>query len=88
MYFNFLTYYEQDMAKSKLVVSYYKNVYQGWHEQWWSMSIITQREKNLKVVITIEMVQERLCQLSNFGWSIPKYLYTLQKVPPKKNIAT
>jgi len=34
MYFNFFTYYEQDMAKSKLVISYYKNVYQGWHEHW------------------------------------------------------
>jgi hypothetical protein len=76
------------MAKSKLVVSYYNNVYQGWHEQWWSMSIITQREKKLKVVITIEMVQERLRQLSNFGWFIPKYLYTFQKVPKKKDIAT
>jgi hypothetical protein len=34
MYFNFFTYYEQDMAKSKLAMNYYNNVYQGWHEQW------------------------------------------------------
>jgi hypothetical protein len=34
MYSNFFIYYEQDMAKSNLVVSYYNNVYQGWHEQW------------------------------------------------------
>ncbi len=32
MYFNFFTYYEQGVAKSKLVVNYYNNVYQGWHE--------------------------------------------------------
>jgi hypothetical protein len=32
MYFNFFTYYEQDMAKSKLIINYYNNVYQGWHE--------------------------------------------------------
>jgi hypothetical protein len=32
MYSNFFTYYEQDMAKSKLIVNYYNNVYQGWHE--------------------------------------------------------
>jgi hypothetical protein len=32
MYSNFFTYYEQDMAKSKLVVNNYNNVYQGWHE--------------------------------------------------------
>jgi hypothetical protein len=34
MYSNFFTYYEQGMEKSKLVVNYYNNVYQGWHEQW------------------------------------------------------
>jgi hypothetical protein len=34
MYSIFFTYYEQDMAKSKLEVNYYNNVYQGWHEQW------------------------------------------------------
>jgi hypothetical protein len=32
MYSIFFTYYEQDMAKSKLVVNNYNNVYQGWHE--------------------------------------------------------
>jgi hypothetical protein len=32
MYSNFFTYYEQDMEKSKLVINYYNNVYQGWHE--------------------------------------------------------
>jgi len=34
MYSNFFTYYEQDMAKSKLIINYYSNVYQGWHERW------------------------------------------------------
>jgi hypothetical protein len=34
MYFNFFTYYEQAMEKSKLVVNYYNNVHRGWHEQW------------------------------------------------------
>jgi hypothetical protein len=29
MYYNFFIYYEQDMAKSKLVLNYYNNVYQG-----------------------------------------------------------
>jgi hypothetical protein len=29
MYSNFFTYYAQDMAKSKSVVNYYGNVYQG-----------------------------------------------------------
>ncbi len=32
MYLKFFTYYEQDMAKSKLVLNYYNNVYQCWHE--------------------------------------------------------
>jgi hypothetical protein len=32
MYFNFFNYYEQGMEKSKLVVNYYNNLYQGWHE--------------------------------------------------------
>jgi hypothetical protein len=31
MYFNFFNYYEQGMARSKLVVNYYNNFYQGWH---------------------------------------------------------
>jgi hypothetical protein len=30
----FFNYYEQGMEKSKLIVNYYNNVYQGWHEQW------------------------------------------------------
>jgi hypothetical protein len=34
LYFNFFTYYEQGMEKSKFVVNNYNNVYQGWHEQW------------------------------------------------------
>ncbi len=32
MYSNFFNYYEQIMAKSKLIVNYYNDVYQGWHE--------------------------------------------------------
>ncbi len=34
MYSNFFNYYEQGMAKSQLIINYYNNVYQGWHEQW------------------------------------------------------
>jgi hypothetical protein len=34
MYSNFFNYYEQSMAKSKLIVNDYINIYQGWHEQW------------------------------------------------------
>ncbi len=34
MYSNFFIYYEQDMAKSNLIINYYNNVHQGWHEQW------------------------------------------------------
>ncbi len=30
------------------------------------------------------MVQERLCQLNKFGWSIAKYLYTPQKIPKEE----
>jgi hypothetical protein len=30
------------------------------------------------------MVQERLCQLSKFGWSTTKYLYTPQRVLEKE----
>jgi hypothetical protein len=33
MYSNFFTCYEPNMAKSKLTINYYNNVYQGWHEQ-------------------------------------------------------
>jgi hypothetical protein len=35
------------MEKSKLVVNYYNIVYQGWHEQWWAMSMITWGEGKL-----------------------------------------
>ncbi len=72
------------MAKSKLVVNYYKNVDKGWHEWWWAMSIIILREEKLKEVITIDMAQERLCQLNRFWWFIVEYLYTPQKLPKKK----
>jgi len=34
MYFNFFNHYEQSMEKSKLIVNYYNNIYQGRHEQW------------------------------------------------------
>jgi hypothetical protein len=34
MYFSLFNYCEQGMKKSKLVVNYYNNVYQGWHERW------------------------------------------------------
>jgi len=34
--------------------------------------------RKIKEVITIDMVQRRLHQLSNFGWSIAEYLYTPQ----------
>jgi hypothetical protein len=48
------------------------------------MSTIISREEKIKEVITIDMVQERLCRLNKFGWSITKYLYTPQIVPQKK----
>jgi len=32
--------------------------------------MVIQEEGKLKEVITIDMVQERLRQLNNFGWSI------------------
>jgi hypothetical protein len=48
------------------------------------MSTITQREGKLKEVITIDMAQRRLRQLSNFGWFIVEYFYTTQKVPKEK----
>jgi hypothetical protein len=44
------------------------------------MSTIIQGKEKLKEVITIDMAQERLCQLNNFGWSIAKYLHTPQRV--------
>ncbi len=34
MYSNFFSYHEQNMAKSKIVINYYNNFYQDWHEQW------------------------------------------------------
>jgi hypothetical protein len=42
MYSNFFNYYEQSMAKSKLIVNYYNNICQGWHEWWWTMFMIIQ----------------------------------------------
>jgi hypothetical protein len=45
------------------------------------MSTITQGEGKLKKIISIDMVQGRLHQLSNFGWSIVEYLYTPQRIP-------
>jgi hypothetical protein len=48
------------------------------------MFTITQGKGKLKEVITINMAQERLRQLSNFGWFITKYLYTHQKIPKEE----
>jgi hypothetical protein len=31
---NLFTYYEQDMAKSMLLLDYYNNVYEGHFEKW------------------------------------------------------
>jgi hypothetical protein len=61
MFCNFFDYYEQSMEKSKLIVNYYNNICQGWHEWWWTMSMITQRKGKFKKVITIDMVQKKLC---------------------------
>jgi hypothetical protein len=44
------------------------------------MSIFNQGKEKLKNVITIEMAQEKLHRLNNFGWFIAKYLYTPQRV--------
>jgi hypothetical protein len=55
MYSNFFSYNERDMEKSKLIVNYCNNVYQGWYERWWTMTIIIQEEEKLKEVITIQM---------------------------------
>jgi hypothetical protein len=46
--------------------------------------MITHGEGKLKEVITINMAQERLCQLNNFGWSIAKYFYTPQRLLEEK----
>ncbi len=83
MYSNFFTYYEQDMEKSKLIINYYSNVYQGWHGWWWTMSTITPRDEKLKGVIIIYMVKEILHQLNRFGWPIIEYTYTPQRLPKK-----
>jgi hypothetical protein len=34
MYSIIFNYYEQGIAKSKLVVNYYNNVIKDWHERW------------------------------------------------------
>jgi hypothetical protein len=66
------------MAKSKLIIIYYNNVYQGWHEWWWTMSTFTLGQEKIKKVIIIYMVQEILHWLNKFGWFIVEYLYTLE----------
>jgi len=48
------------------------------------MSTIIQEKGKLKEVITIYMVQGRLCHLNNFGWSIAKYFYTCYKIPKEE----
>jgi hypothetical protein len=40
----------------------------------------SRKKEKLKEVITIDMAQERLRQLNNFGWSIAKYFYTPQRI--------
>jgi hypothetical protein len=45
------------------------------------MFILNQGENyKLEEAIIVHIAQERLRQFNNFGWSITKYLYTLQKV--------
>ncbi len=80
MYFNFFTCYEQDMAKSKLAMTYYNNFYQGWHEWWWALSVLNQGKEKLKEEIIVQMAQEKLWQCNIFGWYKIKYLYIFQKV--------
>jgi hypothetical protein len=49
------------------------------------MSTITPREENLKKVIIVDMVQERLHQLNIFGWVIVEYMYHLREYPKNKH---
>jgi hypothetical protein len=50
-------------------MNYNNNIYEGWHEQWWAMSTFTQGEEKLKEVITINMAQERWCQINKY-WMV------------------
>jgi len=52
------------------------------------MSMIIQGEGKLKEVIIVNIAQIRLCQLSNFGWSIIEYIYAPQRVPKEETWAS
>ncbi len=40
---NLFTYYEQDMAKSVLLLDYYNDVYEGHYEKWQIMTLLKEK---------------------------------------------
>jgi hypothetical protein len=73
---NFFTYYEQDMAKSMILLDYYNNVYEGHYEKWQIMILVEREDEWMKDIITIEELKQRLRINCNYGWSFHNYLYT------------
>ncbi len=78
---NLFTYYEQDML-SPFFIYYYNNVYQGWHERWYSMMAIKKGNHEwFKETITIYEGKERLRIHNRYGWNFLNYLYIRRRNP-------
>jgi hypothetical protein len=55
VFFKKFTYYEQNMVESTNLFYYYNNVYQGWHEKWYSIMVVKRENYEwFKESITID----------------------------------
>ncbi len=72
---NLFTYYEQDTAKSIIFFDYYDNVYQGWHEKWYSMMVVKRGNCEwFKKIITIDEGKEIKRFHNKYGWNFVETL--------------
>ncbi len=72
---NLFIYYEQDMAKSMLVLDYYNSVYERHYEKWQFMTIVEREDVWMKKIITIKEAKQRLRINCSYGWNFQNYLY-------------
>ncbi len=56
---NLFTYYEQDMAKSVILLDYYNNVYEGHYEKWQIMTLVEREDEWMNEIINVKEVKQR-----------------------------
>ncbi len=75
VFFKKFTYYEQNMVESTNLFYYYNNVYQGWHEKWYSMMVVKRGNCEwFKKIITIDEGKEIKRFHNKYGWNFVETL--------------